>query len=557
MEQSYSEEIPFVSPRDPLSSTEPQDPTAFRSLLLIVSDPQRAQQLQHALKDFLFGDTPTLSYHARTGREGLLFLRNIHPDCVVLDDALSDMSGAMWLSTLSPLGLHASFPIVYLHQQPSPPLLQAFCYQQLHLSQFTAMRFQNSLQAVFRQWQSLSPLSFSKIPYLHLPRPFDSTPQIAQGVPSVAQSNPSLEELDAFSPEDWPVSLNPTKIDFKEPSKPSNASNLVSANHGSANHGSANLSSVNLGSADLSAQSPLADQWRKNLENSRAGLWYWRPSNEPIVTPHEDFPIGHALQTYFPRLHPHDALRLQEDLLAYHQKENPQELFSSTVRARPFDRLDSEETPQWHWFLCRGNLQKVPWSPKPEVWGFFVDVTSFKEEEERLAYLASHDPLTGLANRALFMDRLQQTLERMNRRPENPLALLFLDCDRFKSVNDIHGHTTGDLLLQQIARRISRTLRAVDTIARFGGDEFVILLDNTPHLDRARLVAERLRQEMHEPFVLDGVTLEISTSIGLLWHTTPGYSASQLLDQADQAMYKAKHEGGDRFAVMYSGNETI
>ncbi|MCK6511168.1 GGDEF domain-containing protein [Myxococcota bacterium] len=295
----------------------------------------------------------------------------------------------------------------------------------------------------------------------------------------------------------------------------------------------------------------LARQWNSCLQQSCAGLWYWSPPNTESAVSHAQFPVGVALQDFLVRLHPQDASQLKEELQIYYQKDDIIDPFSCTVRARQYEK-SNEEAPEWHWLLCRGNLQKVPWSTTKEIWGFFVDITSFKEEEERLAYLASHDPLTGLNNRALFTDRLQQTLERMNRRPDLPVALLFLDCDHFKSVNDQHGHTAGDQLLQQIAKRITRTLRLVDTIARFGGDEFVVLLDNTATLEHARLVAERLRQEMHAPFVLDRVTLHVSVSVGLLWHEKPGLSAKQLIDDADRAMYQAKQAGGDRVAMIRS-----
>ncbi len=305
-------------------------------------------------------------------------------------------------------------------------------------------------------------------------------------------------------------------------------------------------------SVDFPTSTSVAQQWNNCLQHSHAGLWYWSPQPTEITAFHAQFPIGLALHDFLPRLHPEDAAQLQEELFLYYQKDDIHEPFSCTVRARHFEKKEIEEAPEWHWLLCRGNLQKVPWSPAKEVWGFFVDVTSFKEEEERLAYLASHDPLTGLTNRSLFMDRLQQALERMNRRPQIPIALLFLDCDRFKSVNDQHGHIVGDQLLQHIAKRISGTLRSVDTIARFGGDEFVILLDSTATMEHARLVAERLRQEMHKPVALEGVTLRVSVSVGLLWHEKIGTSAKQLLDDADRAMYQAKQEGGDRVAIIRS-----
>lgn len=163
----------------------------------------------------------------------------------------------------------------------------------------------------------------------------------------------------------------------------------------------------------------------------------------------------------------------------------------------------------------------------------------------RLQQLALYDSLTGLANRTLLLDRLHSALQRSNR-DQQPLALLYLDLDHFKQVNDNFGHAVGDLLLQQTAQRILQVVRQTDTVARFGGDEFVVLLEQLHQADTALLVAEKIRQALARPFLLADQQLLIAPSIGLALFPEHGTDSRQLLQRADSAMYQAKRDGGDR-----------
>lgn len=163
----------------------------------------------------------------------------------------------------------------------------------------------------------------------------------------------------------------------------------------------------------------------------------------------------------------------------------------------------------------------------------------------RLQQLALYDSLTGLANRTLLLDRLQSALQRASR-DEQPLALLYLDLDRFKQVNDNFGHAVGDLLLQQTAQRILQVVRQTDTVARFGGDEFVVLLEQLHQADTALRVAEKIRQALAQPFLLAGQQFLTTPSIGLALFPQHGADSRQLLHSADSAMYQAKREGGDQ-----------
>lgn len=174
-----------------------------------------------------------------------------------------------------------------------------------------------------------------------------------------------------------------------------------------------------------------------------------------------------------------------------------------------------------------------------------LDVT----ESRRYAHQAMHDALTGLPNRVLFMDRLSQALKARARKPFI-LAVLFLDLDEFKPVNDVLGHAAGDMLLKAVAERMQGCLRPGDTLARFGGDEFVFLLDDLDQVSEAEMVAVRIIELLERPFQLDEATVSISGCIGGVI-PAPGATAQALVDQADAAMYEAKRKGRGRFLLVY------
>ncbi|MBI3622060.1 MAG: EAL domain-containing protein [Nitrospirae bacterium] len=165
-----------------------------------------------------------------------------------------------------------------------------------------------------------------------------------------------------------------------------------------------------------------------------------------------------------------------------------------------------------------------------------------KREEETVAYLAYHDPLTDLPNRNVFFDRLQQAVL-TSYREKKPLAVLLMDLNRFKQVNDAFGHQCGDLLLRQIGPRLRRHLRESDTIARMGGDEFAILLLNTP-MEGASLTARKILKALEAPFVLKEATVEIGVSIGIAFYPDHGEESDVLFRRADMAMYMTKQAGG-------------
>jgi len=177
--------------------------------------------------------------------------------------------------------------------------------------------------------------------------------------------------------------------------------------------------------------------------------------------------------------------------------------------------------------------------------GFLSDITAQREEEDRMRRLAFHDPLTGLPNRMLFHDRLDQAL-RGAKRSNSSIGICYLDLDDFKPVNDRYGHQAGDELLKEVALRLERSIRESDTVCRIGGDEFIILFSNILDENEIERLGDQLLQEVCKPFVWGDDLLNVTASAGLALYPHDGGDSTDLLTQADWAMYQAKKYGRNR-----------
>jgi diguanylate cyclase (GGDEF)-like protein/PAS domain S-box-containing protein len=197
--------------------------------------------------------------------------------------------------------------------------------------------------------------------------------------------------------------------------------------------------------------------------------------------------------------------------------------------------------------------------PNNEILGIFVlvtDITDQKIAEQELVQLARFDALTNLPNRNTFNDRMTQALARAKRH-DSMLALMYLDIDNFKTINDQYGHAMGDAVLKEFAKRLTHCVRATDTVARVSGDEFLIIVEDLDKLDSVRQIAEKILAAMHPAFVLESRELAVATSIGIAYCRAGASDADQLIRQADTAMYKAKRSGGNVYCLHSPGDEKI
>ena len=202
------------------------------------------------------------------------------------------------------------------------------------------------------------------------------------------------------------------------------------------------------------------------------------------------------------------------------------------------------------------NGKSVEYEGRPAIIGVVLDITEQNRARQQLNYLAFYDPLTDLPNRALFFDRFGQALAH-SRRVGEPFALLMLDLDGFKAVNDAYGHETGDALLVAVGQRLRTCVRESDTVARMGGDEFTLLLRNLQEVANAPLVAEKILAALAEPLVLRGHECQVSASIGICIALQDGNDMETLLGRADAAMYQSKARGKNTYTCYQSTLKTI
>ncbi len=276
------------------------------------------------------------------------------------------------------------------------------------------------------------------------------------------------------------------------------------------------------------------------MEGSNDGLWDWQDGTAVMhfsarwkrilgFEPHE---LSDALETWMSRVHEDDAPRLRREFGAY-TTTSDRPHFESEHRLRHRDGT-------WRHVLVRGKAVRSKDGRARRIAGSCTDVTMAR----------SRDPLTGLANRVLFLDRLEHAVERTTRESDYRFAVLFIDLDRFKNINDSLGHEAGDALLVAIAQRLESCSRGIDTVARLGGDEFVMLLDGTREPDGALRVGSRIVEELARPFHFAGHELFSGASIGIALSGPDYLRGGELLRDADTAMYRAKAAGRGRCMVF-------
>jgi len=284
-------------------------------------------------------------------------------------------------------------------------------------------------------------------------------------------------------------------------------------------------------------------------EGSNDGLWDWDLRKHRVyfsprwraMIGFDGDGVGEHPSEWLHRVHPTDRPKVRNALLEHIESRSPH--FEAEYRILHRDG-------NYRWMLSRGLAVRDGESKAYRIAGSQTDVTARKLAEEQLLHDAFHDHLTGLANRALFIDRLDSNLKRRSRSPQFLFALLFLDLDRFKIVNDSLGHLAGDLLLKILAKRLEASIRAVDTVARFGGDEFAILLSDLREPADAIIVAERIQKGLQIPFPLDEHQVFTTASIGIVV-SSPDYKYSdEMLRDADTAMYRAKMRGKGSYELF-------
>ncbi len=226
----------------------------------------------------------------------------------------------------------------------------------------------------------------------------------------------------------------------------------------------------------------------------------------------------------------------------------------------------SGKVPRYDMDLSCGQPQHPVWQSLcitpipggvPGALVILTDISRQKQLEEHILHDAFHDTLTGLFNRALFLNRLGQSMKRLKRNPSALYAVLYLDMDRFKLVNKTFGHVTGDRLLMIIANRLQKLLRDVDTLARFGGDEFAILIEDIAGINEASAMADTVLRQLAAPFRLKKQEIFVTGSIGVVLGSSAYEHPDQVLRDADNAMYSSKEHGGDHYTIFDAGMRVV
>lgn len=286
-------------------------------------------------------------------------------------------------------------------------------------------------------------------------------------------------------------------------------------------------------------------------ESANDGLWDWDLRSGQFYTSPRwrallglgDESFGGTINEWFDRVHPDDRVSLQIRIGTHLQ--DPKQPLEMEHRM-----LHTDGT--YHWMLMRATAVGEEVGQPTRMVGSHTDVTDRKNVEMQLLHVSRHDTLTGLANRAYFMDHLDTVMRTARLTFGSRFAVLFVDLDRFKSVNDSLGHAVGDALLREVGVRLTRVVRPGDMVSRLGGDEFTILVEDVVNDAGAVAVAQRVLAALSDPIVVDGFEIRTGASIGIAFGSPAYTSPSEILRDADTAMYNAKSEGRGSYRVFES-----
>ncbi len=285
------------------------------------------------------------------------------------------------------------------------------------------------------------------------------------------------------------------------------------------------------------------------LEGANDGIWDWDLENDQIyysprwkhLLGYNEDEVREDPDEWFKRIHPDDLPVVKSSIEAH--------LTGQSSHIETEFRMQ-HKNGTYLWVMARGNAIHTNGSRPHRVAGSMTDISRHKLAESRLMHEALHDKLTNLPNRALFVDRLYQAIKRSKRHENEVFAVLFLDLDRFKVINDSLGHLAGDKMLITIAERLEGCVRTEDTVARMGGDEFALLIASLNDPLEVVQVANRIQRELSTPFLVDGQPVYTTCSIGITLSTTGYEKPEEVLRDADTAMYQAKAQGGGRYEIF-------
>ena len=279
------------------------------------------------------------------------------------------------------------------------------------------------------------------------------------------------------------------------------------------------------------------------------GLWDWDLKNDEafysmrwkVMLGYSENEIANRPDEWFSRVHPDDYHGLERELANH--------LESKSSHFQHEHRM-LHRNGKYYWMRSRGVAVRDASGVAYRMVGSQTDINTRKQVEAKLQHDAMHDLLTGLPNRELFTERIRQELIRSQSGMPQELAVLFVDLDRFKLVNDSLGHSAGDGLLVEVAKRLSGCLRLTDLVARLSGDEFAVMLTQLRTVEDVALISARLQQSLVEPFQVAGREVYTSASIGIVLRTTENETAEDLLRDADIALHRAKSNGKARFELF-------